>query len=309
MPPYRRADILSRLKKSANHKPSAPFNFNFGNLLGRRSDLIKSIGRPLLAALSLASAHYFGFISSIPFEIASVVTIDFLPAFITTFSFYFLLCYTISRVVAFIASQLFFSAGHTLAAFSLQLRRHWPNSFGRSAVKIYKESTRYEDPAYYAALLLTFLLFFNISYLEFKYASIGETTWLYLLVAVIAIALKLGFLARAPTIVIHRLLDPKRIAYRRQAAKAIIYFGTAIALAFSYYAGLLRFDKLTNEQPVAIKSVHFTGVANILLKSGNSQLSLIQSEENREYVFFNENLSIRHKIKKIVKKGDKNPEG
>jgi len=309
VPPHRRADILSRLRKVANSKTTDPMGFNFANLFVQHKELIKTIGRPLLVAFSLASAHYFGFMSSVPFEIASVVTLDFFPAFITTFSFYFLLCYTISRVVAFIASQLFFAGGHTLAAFSLQLRKRWPRHFSRSAVKLYKESIKYENPAYYTMLVLTFLILFNFSYLELIYTRVGETTWLYLLVAIVAIALKFGFLARPPSTVISRLRDPKRIAYRRQASKAAIYFGTAITLAFSYYAGILRYDKLKNEQPVAIESVQFTGTANILLKSGNSQLTLIQTQAKREYVFFNQHLLIRHEIKRSLEKAATQSEG
>jgi len=301
VPRYRRADILSRLTKSANSKKDAPIAFNFANLLGRRNELIKTIGRPLLVALSLASAHYFGFMSSVPFEIASVVTIDFLPAFITTFSFYFLLCYTISSVVAFIVSQVFFSAGHTLAAFSLQPRKRWPTRFAQTSIKLFKESIKYEVPAYYLVLAITFLLLFNISYLELLYTRVGITTWIYLLIALIAMALKVGFLARPPAVVISRLRDKKRVAYRRQAARSAIYFATAIALAFSYYAGLLRFDKLKNEQPVSIESEHFIGSANILLKSGSSHLTLLRDEEKIEYVYFNQNLSIRHVIKRNMK--------
>lgn len=185
------------------------------------------------------------------------------------------------------------ATGHATAALLLRLRRHWPKHFHRTASIAYKEATKYEAPAYYVVLLLSFGFLFNISYLELIYTNIGETTRSYIILTLIAIALKLGFLARSPAKVIRRLRDENRVAYRRQAVKSAIYFSSAIALAFSYYAGLLRFDKLKNENPVTINSEHYTGTANILLKSGNAQLALQHDGKQREFVFFNQHISLR----------------
>jgi len=300
VPAYRKERIVNKLSLT-QAKSAPPSTITFTKFIGEFKGWPSTVGRAVLVALSLASAHYFGFMSRTPFEIASIVTIDFLPTFISTFSFYFLLCYTVSRVFAFIASQMLFATGHTLAALSLRLRRHWPHHFARTATKVYKESIIYENPAYLSALFIGTLFLFNISYLELSHTNFGEAALTYTLITIIAISFKLGFLARSPAKVIKRLRDEKRVANRRKIKKTAIYFGSAIALAFSYYAGLLRFDKLTNEHPVMINSGHFTGAANVLLRSGNSQLVLRHTEEQREYIYFNQHISIRIEIKRNAK--------
>jgi len=50
-----------------------------------------------------------------------------------------------------------------------------------------------------------------------------------------------------------------------------------------------------------ISSEHFTGAANVLLRSGNSQLVLRHTEEQREYIYFNQHISIRIEIKPNAK--------
>jgi len=230
--------------------------------------------------------------SRMPFEIASIITIDFLPAFIGTFAFYTLLCYTIAKVIAFFISQLSFSAMHTVAALTLRLRKQWPQRFNRSASKTYRDANKYESPTYSTTLIVIFLLLFNVSYLELLYTKVSSFAIFLTFITILAIVLKIGFLARSPARVMRRLLDKKRVAYRRQLGRASIYLGASLVVALAYYAGILRFEKLQNESPTNIKSDFFEGSANILLKSGNSFLALRKTENTREYIFFSEHNSI-----------------
>ena len=288
--------LLDKLISAADNKEFLRFQLVLSKWKKVKQGWPGSITQLIFIALSLASTHYFGFMSKIPFEITSIVTLEFLPAFIGAFVFYTLLCYTIAKVVAFFFSQLVFSAGHTLAAFTLWLRRHWPKIVNRSATKLYREAIQYERPAYNITLGIVFLILFNISYLELFYTSFGEHTKIFIFIAAFAILLKIGFLARSPRKVVRRLRDEKRVAYRRQLTRASIYFGASLAVAFTYYAGILRFEKLQKENPTTIESKTFKGNANILLKSGNSFLALRQTDALREYIYFNEHNSISLKI-------------
>lgn len=191
---------------------------------------------------------------------------------------------------------------HTVAAFTLRLRKYWPHRFNRSASKLYREANLYERTIYSTTLIIIFLLLFNVSYLELFYTQIGASAIALTSITVLAVILKIGFLARSPARVIKRLRDEKRVAYRRQLGRASIYLGASLTVAFTYYAGILRFEKLQNESPTNIQSDFFEGAANILLKSGNSFLALRKTESAREYIFFNEHNSISLAIESQTKK-------
>ncbi len=285
-------ELLDKLIRLSDTRELAHFNVALSRWRRVKKGWNGSIAQLLFIALSLASTHYFGFMSKMPFEITSIITIEFLPAFIGTFTFYTLLCYTIAKVIAFFISQLSFSAMHTAAAFTLRLRKYWPQRFNQSASKLYREATQYESTIYSTTLIIIFLLLFNVSYLELFYTQIGKSAILLTSITTLAVILKIGFLARSPARVIERLRDEKRIAYRRQLGRASIYLGASLAVAFTYYAGILRFEKLHNENPTNIESGFFEGSANILLKSGNSFLALRKTNDSREYIFFNEHNSI-----------------
>jgi len=131
----------------------------FTRYFGANKSSIKLAIRVVLIALSLASAHYSGFMSHMPFELFSIIAVDLLPGFVSIFGFYFILCYSIARVFAFGISQVYASFFHMIAAIVLRLRRHWPRRFGRAGVKIYKEAVRYEPVLYWFFVFSFFYLF------------------------------------------------------------------------------------------------------------------------------------------------------
>ncbi|VXC46873.1 hypothetical protein [Pseudomonas sp. 8O] len=272
-------------------------------ILGVREDSIKAIVKATLVVLSLASAHYSGFMTQVPFEMLSIVAVDFLSAFISVFVFYFLMSYTIARVFAFAISQFYFSFFHAIAAFALRLRRHWPLRFNRSAPKIYKESMVYEKVLYWVVFAIGVYLVFNFSYLKVKYSEISKVVWFLGGSMVVALVLKAGFLARSPVVVIKRLFDRKRIAYRRQLLNAFIYFLTGISLAFSYYLGIVRFDKIMEEDAVYISSEKFKGMANVLIKSGDSFLLIDKDAEFETFFYVSDKFSVR--LRDTERKEDK----
>lgn len=140
---------------------------------GANKSSVKLAVRVVLVALSLASAHYSGFMSHVPFELVSIVAVDLLPSFISIFVFYFILCYSIARVFAFGLSQFYSSFFHMFAAFVLRLRRHWPKRFGRAGVRVYKEAIHYEPFLYWFLCFFIFLFVFNFAYLDFTYSEVG----------------------------------------------------------------------------------------------------------------------------------------
>lgn len=269
------------------------FVSNLAKIMGLRKDSIQAVAKSMLVVLSLASAHYCGFMTRVPFEMVSIVGVDFLSAFISIFVFYFVMCYTISRVFAFSGSQLVISCFHTFAAFVLLLRRKWPGRFSRSGSKVYKDTLRFESFIYYVFMVSGLCLLFNLSYLKIKYSEMNEGVWYFGVGIFAALFLKAGFLARHPAKVFGRLHDKKRVAYRRQVLKAFLYFLAGLSLAFSYYIGVVRFDKIMGENAVRIESEVFSGEAVMLMKSGSSFLLVDNTSGVKEFYYVSDGFSVK----------------
>lgn len=264
-------------------------------LLGFKKDTAKTVVRFFLVVLSFASAHYSGFMSSVPFEMLSIVAVDFLSPFIALFVFYFLMCYTVARVIAFAISQFYYSFFHTMAALFLWLKKRWPNKFKRTGPKLYKEAILYESFFYWVVGVVVLYFSFDFSYLKVDFSSVNNAIWFLCLFVFVALVMKAGFFARTPKKVVKRLFDRRRIAYRRQLLKAFIYFLTGVSLGFSYYFGTVRFDKVMGESPVYIESENFTGMANILMKSGDSFLLVDKNASAETFYYVSDRFSVKLK--------------
>lgn len=291
----RNANVIGRLigKGKAGGAGNKGVLLSLARIMGIRKDSLQAIVRSILVILSLASAHYCGFMTRMPFEMVSIVAVDFLSAFISIFVFYFVMCYTISRVFAFSSSQLVISCFHAFAAFVLLLRRKWPGRFSRSGSKVYKDTLRFESFIYYVFMVSGLCLLFNLSYLKIKYSEINEGVWYFGVGIFVALFLKAGFLARHPAKVFGRLHDKKRVAYRRQVLKAFLYFLTGLSLAFSYYIGVVRFDKIMGENAVRIESEVYSGEAVMLMKSGSSFLLVDNSSGVKEFYYVSDGFSVK----------------
>lgn len=296
----RNANVIGRLigKGKADEASNKGLLLSLARIMGVRKDSLQAIVRSVLVILSLASAHYCGFMTRVPFEMVSIVAVDFLSAFISVFIFYFIMSYTISRVFAFSISQLVISGFHAFAAFVLLLRRKWPGRFNRSGSKVYKDTLRFESVIYYVFLIFGLCLLFNLSYLKIRYSEVNEGVWYFGGGIFVALFLKAGFLARHPAKVISRLRDKKRVASRRQVFKAFLYFSTGLSLAFSYYIGVVRFDKIMGEEAVYIDSEVYSGSAIMLMKSGESFLLVNNSGGIKEFYYVADGFSVKLEGKK-----------
>ena len=269
----------------------------FARYFGANKSSVKLAVRVVLVALSLASAHYSGFMSHVPFELVSIIAVDLLPSFISVFAFYFILCYSIARVFAFAIAQFYASFFHMLAAIALRLRRHWPKRFGRAGVKIYKEAIHYESVFYWLFCLLILLFVFNFAYLGFNYSEVSIFSLVLGAGMVVALVFKAGFFARSPLVVIKRLFNMKRVALRRTVLKACLYFLTGGALVLSFYTGYIRFDKVRGEDEVYLEVGKFSGKVNVIMSANGSFVVIDQKTTPETFYFLNDELMIRLKEK------------
>ena len=298
----RNSKLLDKLLGKPKKEEKESLLLSVLRLLGFNKETVKTFIKSFLVVLSLASAHYSGFMSGIPFEMLSIVAVDFLSSFIALFVFYFLMCYTVARVIAFAASQFYYSFFHTLAALFLWLKKRWPHRLKRAGPKLYKEAALYEVLFYWVVGVIVFYFIFDFSYLKVNFSSVSNMVWILCLFVFAALVMKAGFFARAPKRVMKRLVDRKRIAHRRQLLKAFIYFLTGVSLGFSYYLGMVRFNKVMGENPVYIESENFNGMANVLMKSGESFLLIDKSVGAGVFYYISERFSVR------LERGEKNTE-
>lgn len=261
----RNAAVISKLLGAGkeNEKEGEGLFMALNKVLGVRKESIKSFAKFVLVVLSLASAHYSGFMTQVPFEMVSVVAVDFLSEFISVFVFYFVMCYTIARVFAFSLSQFIVSCFHTITALFLRLKRRWPVLLNRSSARMYKDSVRLEGVIYGFFLVSGMYILFDFCYLRVDYLALV------------------------------RLRDKKRIALRRLVFKSFTYFAAGFLMGFSFYLGYLRFDKVVDEDAVSIESKIFSGMATVLMKSGESFLLLDGSANVETFYYVNDKFSVR----------------
>lgn len=284
--------LTGRVKKDDRKDDKEGVVEIFARYFGVNKSSVKLAVRVVLVALSLASAHYSGFMSHVPFELVSIIAVDLLPSFISVFAFYFILCYSIARVFAFAIAQFYASFFHMLAAIALRLRRHWPERFGRVGVKVYKEAIHYEPVLYWFFCFLILLFVFNFAYLGFKYSAVSIFSLVLGAGMVVALVFKAGFFARSPLVVVKRLFNAKRVALRRAVLKSCLYFLTGGALALSFYTGYIRFDKVRGEDEVYLEVGGFSGKVNVVMSSNGSFVALDQKTTPETFYFLNDKLMV-----------------
>ncbi|MEJ8318248.1 hypothetical protein [Pseudomonas oryzihabitans] len=244
----------------------------------------KNIINTLILAISIASAHYIGFLMHIPFEMLSLIADNFLIDFIFTFIFYVTLSLTMSRVIAFSLSQLISSETSALAAFSLWLRRHWPNKFNKFGIKAFKENAKIEAASYWLFLITAFIFILNFSYSKISLDKVGNFSWLVIVGMSISIISKAGFLNRNPLEASKRIFDKKRVRLHNQLIQIVVKSGTGLLLVSSFYSGIFRYEKVIDETPLDFQSSNYNGKANILLSSGQKFL-LIEKADPKRFVY------------------------
>lgn len=238
--------------------------------------------RPFLlsafTALSIASAHYMGFLSQIPDSFLPVVTKPLAPAFFAAFVGYFIFCAITARVLAVLAVAAYGLVAILFARLSTRRRRHF--------VRRYIVSLRYEVPMTYFAQAIFFALSFITMYLDWR----SLRHW-GILILCAAVVLLLAFLARtslllSPAILLRRLEDRRRGSYRVAVTAATFASVVSALFVASYYAGSMRHSALWTRNDVEYFDSRFNGQLSVLLVSGDTTLAIEHSGLAHRYVYF-----------------------
>lgn len=265
----------------------------FADYSGIEKKTLLAVFKLVVAGLSLSTAHYVGFMCAIPFEMVSIIAIDFMASFIGIFLFYLTLCYTAARFFSFIASQVYASTSIAIIALMLRLKKEWPELLSKPWRRMHGETRIAEQIFYYFILFVGSVLLFNFSYLRFDYIEAGRSLVIISGVVVVALILKTDILARWHREVVARLADKKRVRYRARVLRDSIHILAGTALLLSFYSGFLRFDKLQGEDEVYLEFGDFSGKVNLIIKSGSSLLAIDNRSEPKSYIYLNEDIFIR----------------
>ena len=251
-----------------------------------------SIGKAALAFLSLGTVHYVGFLMGVPLEILSIVSLKFMASFVATFTFYLTFCYLVAKVLSFAISQLYYSVLAPLAALTFAASRLLPNWLKKPARRMHRETNAAEKLIYWVSFAFIFFFTLNFSYLKFHYSSVGKVTWVWAGGIFAAAFLKCGILIR-PKTQIKRVLDKKRIALRKSLVRDYSYLIAGLALALSYYAGMLRFEKIATEKPVEFKGEKYQGQYHVLLSVEGAYLLVGSGSAKKDFIYIDNAVVIR----------------
>lgn len=262
------------------------------HITSKNKKTIKSLAKSLLVLLSLGTAHYIGFLIEIPFEILSIISLEFLASFVALFVFYLTLSYIISRVFSFAASQAYYSASALLAGGTLTLKKFSPSRLNKASITIHKETPLAEKISYWIFMTTLFPFVFNFTYLKLNTKETSQLIITIISAIVISAILKTGIILGL-TRQIKRIIDKRRVALRRRLLLDYTYLIAGSALAISFYTGHLRYEKITHEERVYITHKHHTGWVRILMKSGNSYLLIDDLLEPATLTYINTETSIK----------------
>lgn len=242
-----------------------------------RADLLDvkgviAIAKLAIGFMSLGTAHYMGFLWSVPFEVISVVSSRYVVSFVGIFTFYVVSCYYLSRSITFSISQFYYCFIVPLVAGVFGANRLARGKLTRSARRMYRETTMAERIIYWVFFLPMFPFLLNFAYLKFNYEVMGAEAKLLGGFLLLAAVLRSGVLNRPNQI--FRFFDKKRIALRRRLLRDYAVFFAGAAVAVSFYAGVLRYEKVLHEEPVSLKSEMYQGDVRVLLNAGGDFLAV-----------------------------------
>uniref|UniRef100_UPI001981DF4E hypothetical protein n=1 Tax=Pseudomonas viridiflava TaxID=33069 RepID=UPI001981DF4E len=84
----------------------------------------------------------------IPFEMLSLISLEFAASFIALFTFYLTLSYTVSKVFSFALSQFYYSISALVASGVLAFRNARPKKPSSKLVKLHKDTPLLEKVSY-----------------------------------------------------------------------------------------------------------------------------------------------------------------
>ncbi|MEW6463001.1 MAG: hypothetical protein AB1459_17920, partial [Pseudomonadota bacterium] len=105
--------------------------------------------------------------------------------------------------------------------------------------------------------------------------------------------LKTDVLSRGAGQVKRRLFDKRRVRYRRKVLEAALYIVAGSMLAFSFYSGYWRYDKLIGEEPLKIESDRYSGVVNVLIGSGSYFYGIERCSAGGNYIYVSNEFVVR----------------
>lgn len=236
--------------------------------------------RGVFIFLALVITHYAGFITGFPIWVISAAAVDLFPTFSALFLFYLTFCYSVARVMGFVLSQfivsmsIFFTGADRRGHKFRWLRKYVVNYKGRSD----EESAYYWGMTVFAGVGLLFLTYVTPSGFTLSIIPMSAV-----LVLIFAAVLKTDILVAKPSKLFRKLKKRPRYRGNLISGMGFVFFG--VVLSLSYYAGVLRFERLINEKPIDYASSSLKANLVVLISNRDSVLGIEETESAISWIY------------------------
>lgn len=239
----------------------------------------------ILAIVSLALAHYAGFLMNVPLQLVAVAGLPLAKGVTATFMFYVFFCAVSARVLTSILQIIvlpFLVVGDRFGR-GFQRKMDWPRQ--RSFVRTHSQTIKWEAVAWIFVQLAFFLLLMSGIYVKF---TITWTSGLGILVsvvlAILTVLVRSGFFLQPQPSTFIRKIKTRKARYGR-AASASFVTGAAVLIVAAFFMGGLRASLLRDQEPQMIVTKEFTGMASIIASSEGALLLFQKQGSGIRYIY------------------------
>lgn len=238
-----------------------------------------------LAIVSLALAHYAGFLMNVPLQLVAVVGLPLAKGVTATFLFYLFFCAVSARVIASIVQLAVLPIFALLDRFGRGFRRKMDFSQQRHFVRTHSHTIEWEGFAWILIQGLLFLLLIFGIYVKFSidWVSASEVV-VSVAFAVLSGLVRSGFFLQPKPATFKRKIKTRTARYGRAVSAAFVTT-TAALIIVAYILGGLRASLLRDQEPQMIVTKEFTGKASIIASSEGALLLFQKQGTALRYIY------------------------
>lgn len=242
------------------------------------------ISNGILAAVSIALAHYAGFVFNLPLQILAASGRSLAPGVTATFLFYVGLCAVVARVGIGILQPILLlqllttdRVEHGIELSNIRKKRKY--------VRSYHQLLKNEGSVWLVCQAILFTTLILWLYIDFTLTwTSGLSVLTALLLIVITGLFRSKFLLMPRWVVFKKRLKNSSSSQANVASAAFVTITSALVVT-SFLMGHMRMELLVKSAPQQITNDYFSGYAKLIANSGSSTLLLEENDGNYRYIY------------------------
>lgn len=239
----------------------------------------------VLAIVSLALAHYAGFLMNVPLQLVAVVGVPLAKGVTATFLFYLFFCAVSARVLTSMIQIIVLPFLAVSDRFERGFHRKMDWSQRRRFVRTHSQTIKWEGIAWVLVQASLFLLLMLALYVKFTIDWIsGSGIAISVALAVLSGLVRSGFFLQPKPTTFKRKIKTRPALYGRALSAAFVTT-TAALIIIAYFMGGLRASLLRDQGPQMIVTKEFTGMASIIASSEGALLVFQKQGTAFRYIY------------------------